>query len=226
MIISTGLVQYDFGRQYTDGFKRKSEVNDTLGRQNQEIRALLSKLQVGRSKKRLLAKTMDYLTTTSELKYPGITQDRLFPPWYRHKHQNPMDCETCKQCITSGDRVCDIALEYPCAHLKCAEAELITRKRLEGNAEYQGPMVHYGKIASGNQVVISGEYRDKIAAQEKVIAFEMEGAGVWDNFPCIVIKGVCDYADSHKSYDWQSYAATTATAVAKAFLGEWTPRSM
>jgi nucleoside phosphorylase len=49
----------------------------------------------------------------------------------------------------------------------------------------------------------------------------MEGAGVWDNFPCIVIKGVCDYADSHKNKKWQGYAAATAAACMKAFLKEW-----
>jgi nucleoside phosphorylase len=49
----------------------------------------------------------------------------------------------------------------------------------------------------------------------------MEGAGVWDAFPCVVIKGVCDYADSHKNKKWQGYAAATAAACMKAFLKEW-----
>ena len=69
----------------------------------------------------------------------------------------------------------------------------------------------------------SGEHRDKIAAKEKVIAFEMEGAGVWDNFPCVVLKGVCDYADNHKNKKWQRYSAATAAACMKAFLKEWIP---
>jgi hypothetical protein len=55
----------------------------------------------------------------------------------------------------------------------------------------------------------SGQHRDDIARKEKVIRFKMEGAGVWDNVPCIIIKGVCDYADSHKSKLWQAYAAAT-----------------
>jgi len=64
----------------------------------------------------------------------------------------------------------------------------------------------------------SGEDRDEIAARDGVIAFEMEGAGVWENFPgSLVIKGVCDYADSHKNKRWQGYAAATAAAVTKAF---------
>lgn len=65
----------------------------------------------------------------------------------------------------------------------------------------------------------SSVHRDEIAAKEDVIAFEMEG--VWDNFPCLVIKGVCDYADSHKSNKWQNYAAATAAACTKAFLEQW-----
>jgi nucleoside phosphorylase len=51
----------------------------------------------------------------------------------------------------------------------------------------------------------------------------MESAGVWDIFPCVVIKGACDYADSHKAKAWQRYAAATAAACMKAFLGYWVP---
>ena len=64
----------------------------------------------------------------------------------------------------------------------------------------------------------SAQHRDKIAGTEQVIGFEMEGAGVWDHFPTVVIKGVCDYADSHKNKRWQRYAAATAAACMKAFL--------
>ncbi|OHE94068.1 hypothetical protein CORC01_10643 [Colletotrichum orchidophilum] len=67
----------------------------------------------------------------------------------------------------------------------------------------------------------SGNDRDSIAKAEGIIAFEMEAAGVWDMFPCLVIKGVCDYADSHKSQEWQRFAAATAAACAKAFLQDW-----
>lgn len=67
----------------------------------------------------------------------------------------------------------------------------------------------------------SGEDRDKISKEEKVIAFEMESAGIWDIFPCLVIKGVCDYADSHKNKAWQPYAAAAAAACMKALLGFW-----
>lgn len=72
----------------------------------------------------------------------------------------------------------------------------------------------------------SGEHRDKIATQHNLIAFEMEASGIWDLLPCLVIKGVCDYADSHKNKYWQHYAAATAAACMRAVLeecvaGEW-----
>jgi nucleoside phosphorylase len=68
----------------------------------------------------------------------------------------------------------------------------------------------------------SGEHRDQVVKQYDVIAFEMEGAGVCDELPCIVVKGICDYADSHKSKVWQPFAAATAAAALKAILRKYT----
>ncbi|KAI6777614.1 uncharacterized protein J7T54_004001 [Emericellopsis cladophorae] len=67
----------------------------------------------------------------------------------------------------------------------------------------------------------SGEERDRIAAKQNLIDFEMEGAGAWAEVPCIVVKVVCDYADSHKDKAWQDFAAATAASVAKAILGRY-----
>jgi hypothetical protein len=71
----------------------------------------------------------------------------------------------------------------------------------------------------------SGEHRDKLAKAAKIIGFEMEGAGVCDNLRCLIIKGISDYADSHKNKVWQQYAAATAASCCKAFL-EILPKSM
>ncbi|KAK7221927.1 hypothetical protein V2G26_009930 [Clonostachys chloroleuca] len=67
----------------------------------------------------------------------------------------------------------------------------------------------------------SGEDRDRIATEHGIVAFEMEGAGVWDEVPCIIVKGICDYADSHKDKRWQDFAAATAASVMKAILGRY-----
>ncbi|KAJ4304722.1 hypothetical protein N0V90_000249 [Kalmusia sp. IMI 367209] len=79
--------------------------------------------------------------------------------------------------------------------------------------------VHYGTIASGNQVIQDGHTRDKLRRElGGVLCFEMEAAGLMNSFPCLVIRGICDYADSHKNKRWQAYAAGTAAAYAKEVL--------
>jgi nucleoside phosphorylase len=68
-------------------------------------------------------------------------------------------------------------------------------------------------------VIKDGQFRDRIAQELGVICFEMEAAGLMDSFPCLVIRGICDYADSHKNKRWQPYAAATAAVHAKELLG-------
>lgn len=83
------------------------------------------------------------------------------------------------------------------------------------NRQHDGPNVFYGLIASGNQVVRDARYRDRLG-KEKVICFEMEAAGVMrTTADCLVVRGICDYADSHKNKEWQEYASATAAAYAK-----------
>ena len=81
------------------------------------------------------------------------------------------------------------------------------------------PVIFYGTIASGNQVIKDAATRDQISsAFGAVLCFEMEAAGLMNSFPCLVIRGICDYADSHKNKKWQPYAAGTAAAYAKELL--------
>jgi ankyrin repeat protein/nucleoside phosphorylase len=84
--------------------------------------------------------------------------------------------------------------------------------------------VHYGTIASGNQVIRNAAERDKVSLElGGVLCFEMEAAGLMNNFPCLVVRGICDYADSHKNKQWQPYAAGTAAAYAKELLSAIPP---
>jgi nucleoside phosphorylase len=230
VIISTGLVQYDFGRRLPNKFIRKDTLEDNLGRPNLEVRTLLAKLQGHRGRMLLKDSTSNYLVDLCQkpgferVRYPGTDADMLFEPTYRHKHHNLLSCVICTKCEKKEDEVCVAALDASCSELKCDEDKVVPRNRLvraKESADAQKPCIHFGKIASGDTVMKSGEDRDEIATKEKVIAFEMEGAGVWDIFPCVVIKAVCDYADSHKNKMWQGYAAATAAACMKAFLKEW-----
>lgn len=84
--------------------------------------------------------------------------------------------------------------------------------------ETQNPKVHYGLVASGNQVMRDGMTRDRLARKYGIVCFEMEAAGLMDIAQCLVIRGICDYADSHKSKRWQGYAAAAAAAYAKEIL--------
>ncbi|OCL02331.1 purine and uridine phosphorylase, partial [Glonium stellatum] len=80
-------------------------------------------------------------------------------------------------------------------------------------------VVHHGTIASGNQIMRDGLTRDRLSSDlGGVVCFEMEAAGLMDILPSIVIRGICDYADSHKNKRWQPLAAAAATAYAKELL--------
>ena len=80
-------------------------------------------------------------------------------------------------------------------------------------------VAHYGTIASGNQVIKNAVERDKVSADlGGILCFEMEAAGLMNSFPCLIVRGICDYADSHKNKRWQLYAAGTAAAYAKEVL--------
>ncbi|RDW72727.1 uncharacterized protein DSM5745_07899 [Aspergillus mulundensis] len=117
--------------------------------------------------------------------------DRLFQATYNH---------------VDPDRSCD----------NCDETKLVLRSTRASHST----VIHFGGIASGNQVIKSGETRDHLARELDIISFEMQAAGLMDVLPCLSIRGICDYSDSHKNEDWQKYAAGTAAAYAREFLAE------
>ncbi|THV90326.1 hypothetical protein D6D26_09458 [Aureobasidium pullulans] len=91
------------------------------------------------------------------------------------------------------------------------------------NEARRSPKIHYGTVASSNTLEKSARHRDAVLmrlAKENInpLCFEMEAAGLMNNFPCLVIRGICDYGDEHKNDHWQNYAAITAAGVAKELL--------
>ncbi len=96
--------------------------------------------------------------------------------------------------------------------------------RPDGN--HTRPKIELGVIASGDKVIADATERDAIAAvNRKIMAIEMEGYGVisaaWQSFDqvrCLVIRALCDYADSNKHDQWHPYAAAVAAGFAKHFL--------
>ncbi|KAL3440864.1 hypothetical protein BJX65DRAFT_314391 [Aspergillus insuetus] len=236
VVISKRIIQYDFGKQYPDNFSTTTTVEDSLGRASKHIRSLLAVFETDLARDRLERKAAVYLQQiqertsgnkrTARYKYPETSQDRLFQAHYQHKHRDSPQCS----CAGTNDhprRVCKESRTLSCDHLGCESRYLVRRERLElkrelelagRSNEAQAPAIYIGSIGSGDAVIKSGEDRDALAQRHGLAAFEMEGAGVWDEVPCIVVKAVCDYADSHKNKTWQHFAAATAAATAKALL--------
>ena len=231
VIISIGVVEYTFGRQYSDKLRKKDDIESTLGRMNRQIGSFVQKLQTFRSTESLRTRLESNMSAIlkkeqfKSLQYPGAHEDRLYKTDYRHKHQNPeAACVTCRGCTGRYDEVCETALKASCPELGCNVSELELRDRLKGpvgSAAVPLHLIHFGRVASGDVIMKSSHHRDETAAEWNVIAFEMEGAGVWDTFPTLVVKGVSDYADSHKDDIWQQYAAARAAACMKAILRAW-----
>ena len=78
---------------------------------------------------------------------------------------------------------------------QCDRLRLVERPTRDND----NPKIHYGVVASGNRVIKHGKTRDQLAQELGNICFEMEAAGLMDHFPCVVIRGICDYSDTHKN---------------------------
>jgi nucleoside phosphorylase len=230
VIFSTALIQYDFGRQYPKELQTKDTIEDSLGRSSRKSRVIMGKLKTRRYRKKLqdniAASLKEIQKEMPEAENPGSKADMLFEPSYLHKHHNlPTGTTvTCDQCSAGPDDICEDAIKMTCEKLGCDETRLVDRHKAtdaKASSEQHAPSVHFGVMGSGDTVMKSGQRRDRLAKDFGIVAFEMEGAGVWDHFPSIVVKGVCDYADSHKNKKWQMYAAATAAAGMKAFLKQW-----
>ena len=106
--------------------------------------------------------------------------------------------------------------EASCADVCVDESTLIYRhKRTERELN---PAIHYGLIASSNALIKDAILRDRLVEKKDVLCFEMEAAGLVNHFPCLIVRGICDYSDTHKNKEWQGYAAMTAAAYTKDLL--------
>ena len=184
-----GVVQYDFGKAKQDGHFQH------IGSLNQPPVILLSALGKVRSTPRARGKFAEYLATFEhnfdDPEFGGMPKvDRLFKASYLH---------------VEGERTCS----------KCESDYEIDRPPRQARQV----VFHYGTIASGDQVMKDAQARDRIKqTYHDVLCFEMEAAGLMNQFPCLVIRGICDYCDSHKNKAWQPFAAAAAAAWAKELL--------
>jgi nucleoside phosphorylase len=193
-----GVVQIDSGRSVPravdeDGFQLKGTLNQPPEQLLNVVKALRAK-HLGLSKSEepdfmlYLRKAIDDKPRL-KAEYPGADEDRLFEHTYDHVGSQ-LTCENC-----NIDRV-------------------VTRESRSSTE----PELHTGLIASANNVRKDGRTRARLEQKHNILCFEMEAAGIMNNFPCLVIRGISDYADSHKNDQWQPYAALVAAAYAKEWL--------
>lgn len=202
-----GVVQWDFGKAEADGsFERTGWLNNPPT----SLLAALSKLETEHELNG--SKIPEYLDEL-KAKFPRLAskylrsdslEDVLFRADYGHVGK------ITDHGVTSG--INDVDEGESCQF--CDRSQVVKKK-------LRDMRVHYGLIASGNQVIKDATFRDRLNKDlgGQVLCVEMEAAGLMNNFPCIVIRGICDYADSHKNKDWQEHAATVAAAFAKELLG-------
>lgn len=187
-----GVVQYEFGKAVKEGhFERTGSLDRPPWTLLTALRTLEATHDMEDNKipSFLSEMSTNYPKMRIKFIYPGAENDQLFREDYEHPDMSP-NCDACES------------------------AQLIHRQARESDA----PHVHYGLIASGSQVIKHGLTRSKYGKQLGVLCFEMEAAGLMNHFKCLVIRGICDYSDSHKNKRWQPYAAATAAAYAKELL--------
>lgn len=190
-----GVVQWDFGKTEKGGkFKRTQSLNKPPMILLHAVQTLRTRewTKAGNGIRTRLEEVYTKNSTglSDAFQFQGEEHDRLFEATYDH-----------------GDS------DLPCSH--CDSKRIV--QRLPTRKDPPSPRVYYGTVASGNQVIKHGITRDRIAKEHNAICFEMEAAGL-DGFPFLVIRGICDYADSHKNKRWQPYASLTAAAYMKELL--------
>ncbi|KAK2690898.1 hypothetical protein QWA68_010368 [Fusarium oxysporum] len=195
--VTGGVVQYDFGKAKANGvWERTGSLDKPPAVLLKALANLQAEHEIRPSKIPQLVEAMlianpGMKRPGSNFTYQGSENDRLFPSDYDHV----------------GGKTC----------AKCDISRRIDREERETTE----PMIHYGVIASGNTLIKDATFRDNLAESlgHQCLCVEMEAAGLVDRFPCLVVRGICDYADSHKNDQWQRYAASTAAAFAVELLG-------
>ncbi|KAK2810499.1 hypothetical protein FQN50_002988 [Emmonsiellopsis sp. PD_5] len=187
-----GVIPYDHGKAVTES---QLVPTGTLNKPPEVLLVALSRLQATHALEENRIQVFyneaieRYPRLGETARYPGKDEDKLFMPGYSHAGPET-DCEQC-----DGSML----------HQRPSRSENRTR-------------IFYGLIASANQIMRNAAKRDRLARDHGILCFEMEAAGLMDIFPSLIIRGICDYSDSHKNKQWQGYAAMTAAAYAKELL--------
>lgn len=192
-----GVVQYDFGKRLSNSrFKQTSQLNAPP----EVLLGVIPEMRRRHNDPKKPDRVAEHLKLMDDMPgYQRPAQDRLYRADYEHKAGK--NCENCEADGLEERPGRDISREVA---------------------------VHYGIIASANSVMKNALERDQYAKDPElnVLCFEMEAGGLMNSFPCLVVRGICDYSDSHKNDDWHKYAALAAAAYARELLNVLKPQKV
>ncbi|KAI9689741.1 MAG: hypothetical protein M1822_009623 [Bathelium mastoideum] len=190
-----GVVQYDLGKLGNEHFERKGFLKPPPN-------LLLSALGLLKADRHFNNSQVPDILTKIYKQHPSLTKNGFGFP----RQEN--DTLYCSSCDGSTSGSCEF----------CTDGKIKRDIR-----ENHNPAFWYGTIASGNKLIRDAIARDTLGHELGALCVEMEAAGLMNDFPCIVIRGICDYSDSHKNDTWQKYAALAAAAYAKELLAYISP---
>ncbi|VUC35512.1 unnamed protein product [Clonostachys rosea] len=191
-----GVIQYDFGKSIQgQGFCRTGILNLPPTSVRTAITVLKAEhISEGHGLQDIISSILEMKPRLRKLyARPDPSSDILYSPDYLHH-----DGAYC----TVGDA-------------NDGSKVIVRQPRDEGDDTLA---IHYGLIASGNALMKDALVRDRLAAETGVLCFEMEAAGSMNQCPFLVVRGICDYSDTHKNKSWQGYAAMTAAAYTRELL--------
>ncbi|PWY86705.1 purine and uridine phosphorylase [Aspergillus heteromorphus CBS 117.55] len=160
------------------------------------------------------------LGAVNKMRAAELTDDPLYPSYIdKVIRKNSRTRRNFRRPDSEHDRLFQAQYEHPSDSASCDDCPAdweVARDRRDDR-----PHTHYGIIASGN-LVKNGITRERLRRETGALCFETEAAGLMKHFPCITVRGICDYADSHKNKRWQGYAALVAASYAKELLSHMT----
>ncbi|KAI0446128.1 ankyrin repeat protein [Xylaria telfairii] len=198
-----GVFQYDYGKTVQDqaftytGFLNKPPTFVTTAVAS--LKSLYKRK--GHQLKEAITNILDQNPRLrDEYQRPPPGTDILYKPNFVHNGEENEDCRT-----LCGNDVSNLVV------------------RSKRSVHEDDPAIHYGLIASANQLMKDASIRARLSEEKDVLCFEMEAAGLMNQLPFLVVRGICDYSDTHKNLIWQGYAAMTAAAYTRDLLNKIAP---
>ncbi|KAL2783504.1 purine and uridine phosphorylase [Aspergillus keveii] len=187
------VIEYDFGHMFHGGRFEPRQLGGLNGPPKRLLQVIPEMQRRDRDIRQPdgIADHFSRLRDMKEYRRPAAC-DKLYDGQYAH---------------VSGGKGCE----------RCQDSFTVQRPQRNGQRAVH---VHYGTIGSGNTDLQDSWMRDSYANDPRMnfLCFDMESAGLMNSIPCLPIRGISNYCDSHTNDEWNHYAALTAASYAREFL--------